>query len=82
MRRHPIDLLSLVFGTLIFGVGAWLLFGDVEPSYFDARYAAPVTIGLVGVLLLAIGTMRTGRDHRVVDESETPAPNNDSEASD
>ena len=55
------DLISLLFGVLLAGVGALLFFGDVSPRFFSVDYAGPVVLGLLGVVMLAVGAMRTTR---------------------
>ena len=57
MTRHPVDLLSFVFGVLLLGVGLLLLSGDI--GQVPLEWAGPaVAIGL-GVLIL--GAARPSR---------------------
>ena len=50
-ERHPLDILSLVFGVLFLGISLPVLFSST-PLDFDARWALPATVIVVGLLIL------------------------------
>ena len=58
MERHPVDLLSLVTGSTVLGLGLLLLSGGLSSSRME--WAGPaVAIGL-GVVILAAALPRRG----------------------
>ena len=63
MRRHEVDLVSLLSGTVLLVV-ALLYLGDVS---IDARWALPVVLVTAGVAGIAASL---GRGRASVDESE------------
>lgn len=66
MNRHPTDIFSLVFGLVLAGIGGVLSVTDISPRLFDGDYLWPASLGLFGLLLLAIGMARTGTGSREV----------------
>ncbi len=50
-ERHPLDIISLVFGVLFLGISLPVLFAST-PLDFDARWALPATVIVVGLLIL------------------------------
>jgi hypothetical protein len=50
-ERHPLDIISLVFGVLFLGISLPVLFSST-PLDFDARWALPATVIVVGLLIL------------------------------
>jgi hypothetical protein len=50
-ERHPLDIISLIFGILFLGISIpVLLLGT--PLDIDARWALPATLIVVGLLIL------------------------------
>lgn len=55
-ERHPLDIISLIFGILFLGVSVpVLLLGT--PLDIDARWALPATVIVVGLLILGSALM-------------------------
>ena len=50
-ERHPLDIISLIFGVLFLGISLPVLFSST-PLDFDARWALPATVIVVGLLIL------------------------------
>ena len=50
-ERHPLDIISLIFGALFVGLAIPVLLLDT-PLDIDARWALPATVIIVGLLLL------------------------------
>jgi len=50
-ERHPLDIISLIFGILFLGISVPVLLLDT-PLDIDARWALPATVIVVGLLLL------------------------------
>jgi cytochrome c-type biogenesis protein CcmH/NrfF len=60
MRRHPLDLLSLLAGVTFTLVGASALLGRPLPlSALQLRWGVPVIAVAAGVWLLVTGARRT-----------------------
>lgn len=53
MKRHPLDLVSLVLGIAFLGVGLPFLIREVNVLDLDAGWLRPFGLGLVAVLALA-----------------------------
>ena len=55
-ERHPLDIISLIFGILFLGISIpVLLLGT--PLDIDARWALPATVIVVGLLILGSALM-------------------------
>ena len=50
-ERHPLDIISLIFGVLFVGVSVPVLLLDT-PLNIDARWILPATVIAVGLVLL------------------------------
>lgn len=50
-ERHPLDIISLVFGILLLGVSVPVLLLDT-PLNIDARWVLPAAVIVVGLLIL------------------------------
>ena len=50
-ERHPLDIISLIFGILFLGISMPVLLLDT-PLDIDARWALPATVIVVGLLIL------------------------------
>jgi hypothetical protein len=50
-ERHPLDIISLIFGILFLGISIPVLLLDT-PLDIDARWALPSTVIVVGLLIL------------------------------
>ncbi len=50
-ERHPLDIISLIFGILFLGISIPVLLLDT-PLDIDARWALPATVIVVGLLIL------------------------------
>ena len=50
-ERHPLDVISLVFGILFLGLAVPVLLVDT-PLSIDFRWALPATVIVVGLLIL------------------------------
>lgn len=55
MKRHTLDVLSLLFGIVFAGLGLLLLNTDVDVTDLRGRWLAPATAVLVGVVLAIAG---------------------------
>jgi hypothetical protein len=63
MKRHEFDPLSLVFGLLFFGIGAWVAVGRFHLVDFDNDWVwSAMAIGAGAILLLpAVARLRAER---------------------
>jgi hypothetical protein len=50
-ERHPLDIISLIFGILFLGLSIPVLLLDT-PLDIDVRWALPATVIVVGLLIL------------------------------
>lgn len=50
-ERHPLDIISLIFGILFLGISVPVLLLDT-PLDIDARWVLPATVIVVGLLIL------------------------------
>jgi hypothetical protein len=50
-ERHPLDIISLIFGFLFLGISMPVLLLDT-PLDLDARWVLPATVIVVGLLIL------------------------------
>jgi hypothetical protein len=50
-ERHPLDILSLIFGLLFLGISVPVLLLDT-PVNLDARWILPATVIVVGLVVL------------------------------
>ena len=63
MQRHPLDVISLIFGVLFFVVGLPFLLGRVDLFTLDLSWAWPlVAIALGAALLITSRRDRSSRD--------------------
>lgn len=60
MKRHPLDLVSLVLGLVFLGAGMPFLVGEINVLELDAGWLRPLGLGVVAVLALA--ALRPGRE--------------------
>jgi len=61
MKRHPLDLVSLVLGLVFLGAGLPFLFSEVNVLNLGLGWLRPLGLGLIAVLALA--ALRPRRDH-------------------
>lgn len=66
-ERHPLDIVSLIFGVLFIGMALPVLLLDT-PLDLDARYALPATVILVGLLILG-SSLRPDRPQESVQDA-------------
>ncbi|MGZ8754481.1 MAG: hypothetical protein ACXW15_04770 [Acidimicrobiia bacterium] len=55
-ERHPLDVISLIFGVLFLGLGIPVLLLDT-PLTINAQWALPATVIVVGLLILGSALM-------------------------
>jgi hypothetical protein len=55
-QRHPLDIISLIFGLLFLGLAIPVLLLDT-PLTINARWALPATVIVVGLLILGSARM-------------------------
>lgn len=63
MRRHELDLVSLVAGLLFTGTAAAFLVGELTDVRVDPRWVVPVVLvglGLAGLAGVVLGRSRGG----------------------
>lgn len=72
MRKHASDLISLIFGVILAASGALLVLVDSPPDDFPA-YAGPALLGILGLLLLAVGASRSSARPVVSRDPQTAA---------
>ncbi len=70
MRRHPLDLISLMFGLLFVGLGLTFGFADAI-TVLQARWLWPVVLILLGVALV-VGPVTGNRSDDTPSGSEEP----------
>ena len=66
-ERHPLDIISLIFGILFLGVSVPVLLLNT-PLDIDARWALPATVIVVGLLVLG-SALRPKRNQATTAES-------------
>lgn len=54
MRKHPVDVLSLVAGLLFVAIGGIYLVGDLDVVDIDGRFVAPTALMIIGLGGLAV----------------------------
>jgi hypothetical protein len=67
-ERHPLDIISLIFGILFLGISLPVLLSST-PLDFDARWAIPATVIVVGLLILG-SALRPQRQTATTIESD------------
>ena len=72
MRRHDLDLFSLITGVLFVGLAAWHLVDTATDVDLEGGFVVPVLLVALGVVGLA-GVLRSGRSP----ESESGEPADD-----
>jgi len=80
VRRHDLDVFSLVAGLVFVVVAAGHLIDEANGPDFDGRWVVPVVMVAIGVVGLA--SLVRGRDDRPTDQvaDELPAPVGEPEA--
>jgi len=68
-ERHPLDIISLIFGIVFLGISLPVLFLET-PLDLDARWALPVTVIVVGLLILG-SALRPLRRSAATNESSS-----------
>lgn len=69
MRRHDVDVTSLVFGLIFLGVaGAWALVQNELISLPDLSVAGPAVLIVAGVVGLVATVAGTARSRRSLDD--------------
>ena len=58
-ERHPLDVISLIFGLLFLGLSLPVLARNTSVE-LDVRYVLPATVILIGLLVLVTGHRRKG----------------------
>ena len=71
MRRHPLDVFSLLSGLLVLGFAIAYLVGAATEYRLDARLAVPLLLVGLGAAGLAGALVAQRRSDRAVDESRT-----------
>lgn len=54
MRRHALDPISLVFGTIFAGLGLIFLFGTVDLAALPPAWSWPIPLMIVGALIILL----------------------------
>jgi hypothetical protein len=70
MRRHPLDLTSLLAGLVLAGIGVAYLVGAVTDQRLDPRWMLPIALIGLGVAGLAGSLTRGGRDRAELDDTD------------
>jgi len=70
-ERHPLDIVSLVFGFLFLGLSIPVLLMNT-PLTIDARWVLPSTLVFVGLLVLG-SALRPARSKSMVRAGDEPA---------
>lgn len=70
-ERHPLDIVSLVFGILFLGVSVPVLLLGTSVD-IDARWVLPVTVIVVGLLML--GSALLQKQTKVADLDRPSGP--------
>jgi hypothetical protein len=69
VRRHDVDVTSLVFGLIFLGVaGAWALVQNELISLPDLSVAGPAVLIVAGVVGLVATVTGTARSRRTLDD--------------
>lgn len=61
MKRHPLDAVSLVFGTTFVLIGGTFLLTRVDVASLHLRWIWPVPLIVLGTLIVALAA-RDGRE--------------------
>ncbi len=71
MRRHPLDLFSLLSGLLVLGFALAYLIGGYTDVRLDARLAFPLMLVGLGVAGLAGALAAQRRSDRALEDAES-----------
>lgn len=74
MRRHPLDVFSLLSGLLVLGFAVAYLVGAATEYRLDARLAIPLLLVGLGAAGLAGALVAQRRSDRAMDDSRTASP--------
>ena len=74
MRRHPLDVFSLLSGLLILGFALAYLVGAATEYRLDARLAVPLLLVGLGAAGLAGALVAQRRSDRALQDSGTGSP--------
>ncbi len=64
MKRHPVDVISLIFGLIFVGIAAWWLLARVSSIALPVGWVVAIALVVIGTigLLAAIRPTRRGPD--------------------
>jgi hypothetical protein len=72
MRRHPLDLTSLLAGLVLVSIGVAYLVSALTDQRLDPRWMLPIALIGLGVAGLAGSLTRGGRDRAELADPEQP----------
>ncbi len=72
MKRHRLDVVSLLFGILFVGFAVTAVFADEDITALEARWVWPVLLVVVGLAVVGFSLGRDRRRRR--DEGEASGP--------
>ena len=74
MRRHPLDVFSLLSGLLVLGFAVAYLVGAATEYRLDARLAVPLLLVGLGAAGLAGALVAQRRSDRALDDQRAASP--------
>jgi uncharacterized membrane protein HdeD (DUF308 family) len=73
MKRHPTDVISLIFGLIFVGIAGWWLLARVSSIALPVGWVVAIALVVIGTIGLVAAIRPGRRDHPDQDQS-TPPP--------
>lgn len=71
MKKHPVDVVSLIFGLIFVGIAAWWLLARVSAVALPAGWVIAIALVVIGAIGL-LAAIRPG--HRESDRTDPEQP--------
>lgn len=59
MKRHAVDIVSLVFGIIFLGLGVTAIYADEDITFLEARWVWPTLLVVAGIAIVGFTLRRS-----------------------
>ena len=74
MKRHPVDVISLIFGLIFVGIAAWWLLARVSSIALPVGWVIAIALVVIGTIGLLAAIRPGRRDPDRTDPEQPPEP--------
>lgn len=74
MKRHPVDVISLIFGLIFVGIAAWWLLARVSSIALPVGWVVAIALVVIGTIGLLAAIRPSRRDPDRTDPEQPTEP--------